>query len=95
MTSHGGAAGGAAFKVKCFKQLHRVPAVDRMSIELLARVDVSLLCCVVIWCAAEIHCNISLTFIIRFIAFINDDIEGLNAINQINLSLPNVVFTNW
>ena len=45
-----GAAGGASCKVKCFKLLQMVPAVDRLSIELLvllARVDVSLLCCFV------------------------------------------------
>jgi len=43
-----GVGGGAAFTVKCFKLLHRVPAVDWLWIELLAmlaRVDVLLLCC--------------------------------------------------
>ena len=44
------APGGASFKVKCSKILHRVPTVGRLSKELLAllaRVDVSLLCCFV------------------------------------------------
>ena len=49
----------------------------------------------VIWCAAELHCNISLQFIITFINFISDDNEGLNAINIMNINLLNVVFTNW
>jgi len=52
------------------------------------------LSCMVIWCAAELHCNISLPFIIRFINFIRNDNEGLKAINIMNLNLLNVVFTN-
>ena len=50
--------------------------------------------CVVIWFAAELHCNIALTFIMRFIIFINDDNEGLNVINLTHLNLLNVVFIN-
>jgi len=42
-----------------------------------------------------LHCNISLPFIIRFINFVINDNEGLNAINIMNLNLLNVVFTNW
>jgi len=45
-----GVGGGAAFIIKCFKLLHRVPAVDRTSIELLAmleRINVLFLCCFV------------------------------------------------
>ena len=53
------------------------------------------LSCVVIWCAAELHCNISLPFIIRFINYISNDNEGLNAINIMNLNLLNGVLTNW
>jgi len=53
------------------------------------------LSCVVLWCAAELHCNISLLFIIRFVNFISHDNEGLNAINIMNLNLFNVMFTNW
>ena len=53
------------------------------------------MCCVVIWCTAELHCNISLPFIIRFFNFISNDNEGLNAIRIMNLNLLNVVFTNW
>jgi len=49
---------------------------------------------VVIWCAAELHCNIALLFIIRFITFINVDNEGLNAVTLIHLNLLNAVFTN-
>jgi hypothetical protein len=33
-----------------------------------------------VWGAAELHCNIALPFIMRFIVFINDDNEGLNMI---------------
>ena len=50
--------------------------------------------CVVIWCAAELHCNIALTFIMRFIIFINDDNEGLNTIFLMYLNILNVVFKN-
>jgi len=50
---------------------------------------------VVIWCAAELQCYLSLPFIIRIINFISNDNEGLNAINIIYLNLLNVVFTNW
>jgi len=53
------------------------------------------LSCVVIWCAAQFHCYISLPFIVRFINFISHDNEGLNAINIMNLNLLDVVFTNW
>jgi len=53
------------------------------------------LSCVVIWCAAELHCNISLPFIVRYINFISHNNESLNAINIMNLNLRNVVFTNW
>jgi len=48
--------------------------------------------CVVIWCAAELHCNIALSFIMRFIIFINDDNEGLTVINLMHLNIINVVF---
>ena len=51
--------------------------------------------CVVIWCAAELRCNIALPFIIRFVIFINDDNEGLNVINLMNINILNVVFINW
>jgi len=51
--------------------------------------------CVVIWCVAELHCNIALPFIMRFIIFINDDNESLNAISLMYLNILNVVFTNW
>jgi len=50
--------------------------------------------CVVIWCDAELYCNIALTFIMRFIIFINDDNEGLNVINLMHLNILNVVFIN-
>jgi hypothetical protein len=51
--------------------------------------------CAVIWCAVELHCNIALPFVIRFITFINYDNEGLNAIPLMYLNLLNFVFTNW
>ena len=54
-----------------------------------------MLFCVVIWCAAELRCNIALPFIIRFVIFINDDNEGLNMINLMNINILNVVFINW
>ena len=91
-----GAGGGAAFTVKCFKLLHRLLAVYRLSIErlaILARVFVVLFC-VVIWCAAEFHCHFTLPFIITFISCINDN-ECVHAINLIYLSVLNFVFINW
>jgi len=42
---------------------------------------------VLIWRAAEFHCNIALPFILRFITFINDDNERLNAISLMYLNL--------
>jgi hypothetical protein len=89
------AGGGAAFTLKYFNLFHSVPTVDRISIvslALLARVDVKLLYFLVIWCAAEFHCHSPLPFIIGFITCINDDNEGLNAINLMH---QNILFTNW
>ena len=64
---------------------------------LLARVDVSLLCCFVWYLGVLLKfiLNITLPFIIKFVAFINKDNEGLNAINPVNLNPLNVVFINW
>ena len=70
-----GAGGGAAFTVKYFKLLHSVSAVDGLLIDMcamLAHVDV--LFCVVIWCAAEFHCDSTLPFIITFISCIDDNV---------------------
>jgi hypothetical protein len=90
------AGGGAAFTVKYFNLFHCVPTVDRISVEslaLLARVDVNFLWFfVVIWCAAEFHCHFPIQFIIGLITCINDDNEGLNAINLMH---QNILFTNW
>jgi len=91
-----GAGGGAAFTVKCFKLLHRLLAVYRLSIErlaILARVFVVLFC-VVIWYASEFHFHFTLPLIITFISFIEDN-ECLNAITLMYLSLLNIVFINW
>ena len=59
VTSHGGWCWQCCLQVKCFKLLHRVPAVDRLTVELLgllARVDVS---CIVL-CGNVVCCWIAL-----------------------------------
>jgi hypothetical protein len=64
---------------------------------LLARVDVSLLCFFAWYLGVLLKfvLNITLPFIIKFVAYINEDNEGLNSINPVNLNLLNVVFINW
>jgi len=86
---------GAAFTVKCFKLLHRLPAVDGVLIymfAMLACVDVFFW--VVIWRAAEFHCHSTLPFITTFISCIDDN-ECLHTITLMYLSLLSFVFTNW